>query len=495
MKTVKFLKKFLSLTLVLFLCIESFGAIVSDNDGSAFITKAEFDSLKNDFQAQIDAYNSSIDSKIDEAIASYLSGIRVETTTQLVNKLDRINAASLDGYMSGETFVPYGFRCMAKRFNPPATQKPVGVILNFMIINSQIVANQNNTRAIAIARIGVDHESRAQFIDKIRPNSASYKKGKYLICKKTNNGFSLLNKFSDVEYRYWVGGSLVGTYVSVREPRTANQASTFQWCLDGELEFVNNNDYWSINLKSFDQCWGPPGDQRGTMTIGTAYGPAYSAIDTNIVVPIVGAISGSSICIVNDDFPSMILDDEAYIDEFDGFQSLLRDVRASNNMDSPLVRNNLWTGTNQYGHVKLRYNHHRVDEKALNTIFDDAVYESLNEEVTLYNGLPLFTSTDNGKVKFKIKFYNLSNNNVYIGLSKNKFNNDASAYVIDSSLNLRKEDGTLYNTHIFESNREYTFVVDVEKNQTVWLKTYDPTLEYEFTGATITSDIELTMGS
>ena len=50
---------------------------MSDNDGSAFITKAEFDSLKNNFQSQLDAYNTSIDSKIDSAIASYLAGVDV----------------------------------------------------------------------------------------------------------------------------------------------------------------------------------------------------------------------------------------------------------------------------------------------------------------------------------------------------------------------------------------------------------------------------------
>ena len=52
--------------------------MVGDNDGSAFITKAEFDSLKNNFQSQIDAYNVAIDSKIDNAISSYLAGIKVE---------------------------------------------------------------------------------------------------------------------------------------------------------------------------------------------------------------------------------------------------------------------------------------------------------------------------------------------------------------------------------------------------------------------------------
>ena len=81
MKKLKVLKKGLTLFLVLFLCIENFAAVVSDNDGSAFITKAEFDSLKNNFQSQIDQYNTSIDSKIDGAIAAYLAGIKVDNTT------------------------------------------------------------------------------------------------------------------------------------------------------------------------------------------------------------------------------------------------------------------------------------------------------------------------------------------------------------------------------------------------------------------------------
>ena len=89
MKTVKFLKKFLSLTLVLFLCIESFAAVVADNDGSAFITKAEFDSLKNNFQSQIDQYNTSVDSKIDGAIAAYLAGIRVTTKDTIVPLVEK----------------------------------------------------------------------------------------------------------------------------------------------------------------------------------------------------------------------------------------------------------------------------------------------------------------------------------------------------------------------------------------------------------------------
>ena len=82
-KGLRLIKKMVALILVLLLSIENFAAVVGDNDGAAFITKAEFDSLKNDFQSQIDQYNTSIDAKIDGAIASYLAGINIATTQSI----------------------------------------------------------------------------------------------------------------------------------------------------------------------------------------------------------------------------------------------------------------------------------------------------------------------------------------------------------------------------------------------------------------------------
>ena len=79
-KSTRIVKRIIALFLVVLMSINTLGAVVSDNDGSAFITKAEFDSLKNDFQSQIDQYNISIDSKIDGAIASYLSGVNMQRT-------------------------------------------------------------------------------------------------------------------------------------------------------------------------------------------------------------------------------------------------------------------------------------------------------------------------------------------------------------------------------------------------------------------------------
>ena len=74
------IKKFISF--VLFISVigssEFFAAIVSDNDGAAFITKAEYDSYRNNFQQQLNQFNTSIDDKLNSAISSYLEGIKVK---------------------------------------------------------------------------------------------------------------------------------------------------------------------------------------------------------------------------------------------------------------------------------------------------------------------------------------------------------------------------------------------------------------------------------
>lgn len=82
-------KKAICLIFTFLLSINSFAAIVSDSDGSAFVTKTEFDALKNDFKDQIDNYNLSIDAKIDGAIASYLASIKKSTKKEINFKLDQ----------------------------------------------------------------------------------------------------------------------------------------------------------------------------------------------------------------------------------------------------------------------------------------------------------------------------------------------------------------------------------------------------------------------
>ena len=77
-KKVKYIVSILlAISLISFNAISS---VVSDSDGSAFVTKAEFEALKQGFASQVENYNSSIDGKIDGAIASYLAGISLTRT-------------------------------------------------------------------------------------------------------------------------------------------------------------------------------------------------------------------------------------------------------------------------------------------------------------------------------------------------------------------------------------------------------------------------------
>lgn len=78
-KSKRFIAKIAAI-LIVALCFNNMAAIVSDNDGSAFITKAEFESLKADFDQQIESYQKSIDNKVDGAIAAYLAGLMVGST-------------------------------------------------------------------------------------------------------------------------------------------------------------------------------------------------------------------------------------------------------------------------------------------------------------------------------------------------------------------------------------------------------------------------------
>ena len=84
-------KRVLAFFLVALMNINSYAAIGA-NDGSAFVTKAEFDALVNTFNEQMDSYENSVVSKIDGAIANYLAGLSSTATypqNLLVNNLSK----------------------------------------------------------------------------------------------------------------------------------------------------------------------------------------------------------------------------------------------------------------------------------------------------------------------------------------------------------------------------------------------------------------------
>ena len=87
--------KIVSIVLLVLLVNSSINAaVVSDNDGASFITKAEFDSAKNSFQATINDFNTSIDDKISNAISAYIAGAK--DVINIINDIIKIEMLQAD---------------------------------------------------------------------------------------------------------------------------------------------------------------------------------------------------------------------------------------------------------------------------------------------------------------------------------------------------------------------------------------------------------------
>ena len=106
-KSTRLLKKVAALFLVVLMSIESFAAVVSDNDGAAFISQAEFDSLNHSFTAQIYEYNRNLDNKISDAISTYIAGAKERrvSTNFVINK-DWEEVSSVSGVFPTEWKMP-----------------------------------------------------------------------------------------------------------------------------------------------------------------------------------------------------------------------------------------------------------------------------------------------------------------------------------------------------------------------------------------------------
>ena len=70
-KFLKFGKKIIALFIIVLLNVNTY-ATVNANDGSAFVTKAEFDTLVKNFNEAMNSYQSGLNAKIDDSISNYL---------------------------------------------------------------------------------------------------------------------------------------------------------------------------------------------------------------------------------------------------------------------------------------------------------------------------------------------------------------------------------------------------------------------------------------
>ena len=148
-KKIKMYKKALCLIFAFLLSIDSFAAIIIDNDGSAFVTKAEFEAMKSNYNNQLDTYNTSIDSKIDGAIASYLSGINMVKTFVTYSNINEIKyplriVHHMKSYEECDDSVTTSQPQLAPLWAPKWNLMTVNVRGNYRVLDKFVVPNIDN---------------------------------------------------------------------------------------------------------------------------------------------------------------------------------------------------------------------------------------------------------------------------------------------------------------------------------------------------------------
>ena len=466
-------------------CINA--AIVSDNDGSAFVTKAEFESLKENFSNQIKNYNDSIDKKIDGAIASYLAGIKLEERIEQVSLLNKINENCNDAYVSGNTTIKYGYRCMAKSYSAPTTQKPEGAIVNFFLANALMGNTSGDFRGGGFARIGMDSGSSRTGLYDVNVPSSGRKTGKYIMLSKYNNKLYPVNNYNEIIYRYYATGS-GAAHQYTGYPTVDPTINTVTWTFP---TFKIEDNYWKLNVSPVNVHW--DGGSGGLWdNINIFYGGSYEVIEDVNVIPNVGKVTGDALGLQNSNITKMRLQENTYnwtFYPYNYFYTWKQDgVDTSGNpiwVPSIAIAN-----TQPDVSTTFYFNCHPYETVTLSDLIDyDATVAYGEGNVSIYGGLPIFKATSAGEVTMKIKFKSDLDHDVRIGLKKSQFANDET-YTIDASLGLRNENDVKYTNNKFSNGTEYTFKMDVNRDDVIWIKTYDDSSDLGFTGA-VTNGIVL----
>ena len=294
-----------------------------------------------------------------------------------------------------------------------------------------------------------------------------------------------VNRYNDITYRYYTTGSGVAKWNDGWPDFDATDWDVV-WVFP-TFE-ITETEYWKVELGTAAAYWNSVGGLTSYDDINVMYEPSYDATESINVIPIVGSINETVYGLLTNDLTRMKLQDTSY--DWNCYaQSRITRIEDAIGTN----RKQIWQSPWPTPTITFKFNCHPYDSNVkLQDLIDyNATVAYADEEkktVPIYGGLPVFRATGNGEVTMKIEFMSDLNNDVYVGLSKSQFANNAT-YTIDSDLNLRNENDVKYTNNKFEHDKGYTFKMDVRKDDVIWIKTYDANNTKGFTGAKTNSII------
>ena len=412
-------KKALCLIFAFLLSINSFAAVVSDNDGSAFITKAEFDSLKNDFQSQLDSYNTNIDNKIDDAIASYLAGIDIKAKRELPSILNNAGQKFISSNSCG--FVSTSKGTYRRYF------------INIGVCTGGAASDGNYLTQLQYLTGGINAP------DWKTQNSRNY--GVFYYGTRPNSGEYYVKKYMKA-YPY---AAVAGVMTDGR-----NEGTTTTFTIPNKTFTSSNadafgagNDTWEINV-----------GKAYTVNVVKTYGveDVFTSIEQDYLTGY--ALADATQYFVSED--DINKPGSQYWDcnnDACGYEI----QRAGKGWTTPTNNN-----------TKLRvYNHYYYSMNRLE-ILNEKLTGIMNENVYYYNGCPIFKTDDkDGKIKLKLHIVNSGNYPTVFQIKKDKFDNSTipeNGKTSDYKWNeVIKVDSTATGVDV-------SLDFDVKKKEVYWIK-------------------------
>lgn len=441
--------------LIFLYSLTSFSAIVQNNDGSAFVTKAEFDTLKSSFQAQIDVFNQSIDSKIDDAIAAYLRGIVISKEMQLSSMINQANTSfsynwSLPTTKKGNCYKGWIY-LGAMQAGQDATSKPLEC-------EWKVSNNSGSTGQWKTYGTSTDNDN-FYCVDEITVGGDKYFKITKSIKSIPKTGLQVAGWDEQ--------GSTVISSPACNDPT----AKTFSYTLDtfgqdnATISFPTLGGGYNKSVEGFLIV-----DVEDTVLKTSDYfekmaSSPYTTTDTNWCLKnteyyaVSYSTNASGVRTGNASWASFHPDvGYAWTRYRPGYSSSYTTVY-------PAGRSNNQLTSTQFNLITVSVYRHHVTSELYSKILNGVVSERLAMPIKYSDGLPLFTAPKSGEVSVKAKFVNTSGVATKFDIKNDSFDNTTA--VTGKSVGLTN---VVIPSYTVNSGSTVTWKWRAEKGKTYWIK-------------------------
>ena len=442
-KFIKLGKRILALFIVVLLNVNTYAA-VGANDGSAFVTKAEFDALVNTFNDQMDIYQSGLNSKIDGAIANYLAGLsstKRSPQTALINNLGKFAFVNTwDIWPDGEQSE------LGDKF-----KWTYGITISFTMqssIGSWEVYSGDSDSSASQVTVGT---KQSKFIYSSKSNT---NEGYYCI-----SGLLYSNPVSSYSVSYLRSVNLTSNTVGGPTPAMIQRENITTFGsetknIGGTIFGANISLQGTANFNTEDKVKAdiPMLKKVSGKTVGTG-ATVYHVLNTEQTkLKTTNLNKYKANCKSTSSWP-----------------------RRRNSSGQDVVNGNFANATN-YGMYSYEHDYKEVAAAQGYTYFIDDTISSVSGKPTgYYEGLPLFKAGEDGTVEMLINFTNSNNDNTKFEVKEGAFGNteispgfgdlkDASCQYVDDEGNVIK------NIYTIPSGKTVTMKFECKKNNMYWIK-------------------------